>query len=265
MKRFYCFELYPQASLDDAWEELEDRGFELAYGSEEEEKKIIYGYVGDGQTIPSLTSIQFYYPGDLTPIDWKAQWEAHGLNFRDGLLHIPLNLFGSFTQEIRLEPGPGFGDLSHPTTHLMLHLMGRYVSHQEVVDIGCGSGILTLAAAAMGASKAYGIDIDPQAVEHSRANAKLNQLESVCQFFLPSEFNVNLQPPLVMAINMIFSEQQEAYAALPALHSLPGLWITSGIRQEERENYLKQFSLWNGQLIDELEQEGWLGFVFKKL
>lgn len=263
MKRFYCFELFPQASLDEAWEELEDHGFELAYGSEEEDKKIIYGYVGEGQTIPSLTFVQFYYPSDLGSIDWTAQWEAHGLNFQDGLLHIPLNMFSSCQAELLLEPGPGFGDLSHPTTNLVLSLMSHYAGNLECIDVGCGSGVLSLAAALMGVSQVYGIDIDPQAIEHSQANAKLNQLENKCHFFLNSDFKTVLNPPLLVVMNMIFSEQKEAYAALPVLHSVSGIWITSGIQQEERDAYIQQIKEWKGRLIDEREQEGWLSFVFE--
>jgi ribosomal protein L11 methyltransferase len=79
---------------------------------------------------------------------------------------------------IVLDPGLAFGTGSHPTTRLCLQwLEQRLAAGQSVLDYGCGSGILAIAAAKLGASRVTGVDIDPQALQSSRANARVNQVE----------------------------------------------------------------------------------------
>jgi ribosomal protein L11 methyltransferase len=79
---------------------------------------------------------------------------------------------------IVLDPGLAFGTGSHPTTRLCLQWLDQWLTPgQTVLDYGCGSGILAIAAAKLGASRVVGIDIDPQALQSSRANARINQVE----------------------------------------------------------------------------------------
>ncbi|HUQ76555.1 MAG TPA: 50S ribosomal protein L11 methyltransferase [Burkholderiales bacterium] len=76
---------------------------------------------------------------------------------------------------IRIDPGLAFGTGSHPTTRLMLSFIERVLRGGEgVLDYGCGSGILAIAAAKLGAARVHGVDIDPQAVEITRLNAHAN-------------------------------------------------------------------------------------------
>lgn len=76
---------------------------------------------------------------------------------------------------VRLDPGLAFGTGSHPTTRLMLELLAREVAGGErVLDYGCGSGILAIAAAKLGAGRVDAVDVDPQALEVTRANASHN-------------------------------------------------------------------------------------------
>lgn len=76
---------------------------------------------------------------------------------------------------IVLDPGLAFGTGSHPTTHLCLRWLAEELRPgQTVVDYGCGSGILAIAAAKLGAGAVIGVDIDPQAVESTAANARIN-------------------------------------------------------------------------------------------
>jgi ribosomal protein L11 methyltransferase len=81
---------------------------------------------------------------------------------------------------VRIDPGMAFGTGTHPTTQLCLALVEQYFTHREsaqglkVIDIGCGSGILSIAALKLGAEEALGVDIDPEAVQASGNNAVLN-------------------------------------------------------------------------------------------
>jgi ribosomal protein L11 methyltransferase len=79
---------------------------------------------------------------------------------------------------VRLDPGLAFGTGTHPTTRLVLHFLERHIRGGErVLDYGCGSGILAIAAAKLGARHVDGVDVDPQAVETATANASANAVE----------------------------------------------------------------------------------------
>jgi ribosomal protein L11 methyltransferase len=79
---------------------------------------------------------------------------------------------------IVVDPGLAFGTGSHPTTHLCLEWLESEVhANMSVIDYGCGSGILAIAAALLGASSVYGIDIDQQALVATKANAQVNQVQ----------------------------------------------------------------------------------------
>lgn len=85
---------------------------------------------------------------------------------------------------LRLDPGVAFGTGSHPTTHLCLQWLDAHVrSNDTLLDYGCGTGILAIAAKLVGAQSVLGTDIDPLAVEASVENAKMNQVEAT--FVLP--------------------------------------------------------------------------------
>src|SRR5262245_847391 len=147
-------------------------------------------------------------------VDWAQQWAEFAPHFENGLSTVSLDPY----ENLKLAPGAGFGDLSHPTTRLMLQVMKSRSDGQIVLDIGCG--ILTLAASRMGADHAHGIDIDPLALEHAEKNQTLNHLEGVS-----FSYTWKKNPTLVL-MNMIYSEQEVAWTA-QKLSSTPKTIITS--------------------------------------
>ncbi len=188
-----------------------------------------------------------------TYVSWEEQWALFAEDFREGKAHIDLTRFGG-NATLQLLPGPGFGDLSHPTTNLMLQLMKGRIKNHPILDIGCGSGILTLAVLLLGASSSVGIDIDLEALEHAKQNAALNHLPSCFTSTLPP-----YEDNTILLMNMILPEQK-----IVMKEPLKGrLWIVSGILTEQREIYLALTKTWGWQLIEEKEREGWLGMVFQ--
>jgi ribosomal protein L11 methyltransferase len=88
---------------------------------------------------------------------------------------------------IRIDPGVAFGTGTHPTTRLCLSWMEQYLAPgSSVLDYGCGSGILSICAALLGATQVLGVDIDPQAVATARANAQRNRANA--QYTSPEPF-----------------------------------------------------------------------------
>lgn len=188
-------------------------------------------------------------------INWEEQWRIHACNYHNGYAHI------HFPQgTLKLLPGPGFGDFSHPTTKLVMRLMEGRVNNKTVIDMGCGSGILSLASLFLGANGAIGVDIDPLAVSHSRQNASLNGLDSKTEFYLPEQFVLPFNTSTLVVMNMISSEQEIVLQQHSELwNSIPEL-IISGILVEEQEEYLMRLMTkgWKKQAM--LQEDGWCAF-----
>lgn len=192
--------------------------------------------------------------------DWHSQWETHAYNFKDGRAHIDFQQLGMQLDPtwrkggIELIPGPGFGDFSHPTTRLVVKMMEGYVANHEILDVGTGCGILSLAAAALGAKQTFGIDIDPEAIEHAKVNARLNNFQKICRFGPLSAYRPKSNDILLM--NMIRSEQKEA---MPKQFKFAHAF-TSGILEEEQDTYLQLAGSWGYHCASIMRDGGWLGF-----
>jgi len=188
-------------------------------------------------------------------VDWHEQWKLFAENFYDGRAHIDLTPYG-LDQELLLEPGPGFGDLSHPTTRLMMQMMHSHVKGRVVLDIGSGSGILSLASVLLGALSAVGVDIDASAILHARENARLNHLHDRATFEekLPSKHEKS-----ILLMNMIFPEQKLVMQNRGLLRS--DVWILSGILEEQKSEYIKRLSEWGLVVENAYTLDGWTGYI----
>lgn len=187
---------------------------------------------------------------------WEKQWELFAPNFKDGKAHIDLTPYGCL-ETLQLYPGPGFGDLSHPTTWIVLTLVQPYMQNQAVLDIGSGSGILSLAAASMGASEVYGYDIDPEAVKHAKKNATLSRFQKKIHFSTHPPKKI----PAVLLMNMISSEQAQAWNVIEDRIPPSATLITSGILKENAAQYLDWRLKQGWKKKKQLIEKDWIGFV----
>ncbi len=118
----------------------------------------------------------------VQPSDWQDAARSHAVNevFADRLWVLPKDAQPSADAsliQLRLDPGLAFGSGSHPTTRLCLRsLAGHVIAGQRVLDFGCGSGILAIAAALLGA-RVVAVDHDPQALMATRENAAYNAVD----------------------------------------------------------------------------------------
>lgn len=259
----YCLEIMPNFPVEKAWEEFESKGYSVIFSEENDDHLAkLFVYFSSPEELKNFSFIESFAPYQLPEINWEDQWQIHGMDYENGMIHVDLKQFGGPDTIIHLEPGPGFGDLSHPTTRLVLKLMAQSLREpQPVLDIGCGSGILSLAAAAMGSPCIVGIDIELQAVLHSQKNAEINCLKN-CHFYLPGEVNLPENQNWLIVMNMIQMEQKQAWEALTNSGCLQGQILTSGILIRDREIYLKQTHAWGWHLEKEAEEDGWLAFRF---
>ncbi len=132
-------------------------------------------YLGMIQPLPTLVYKQ------IADQNWMEAWKLHYKPILIGqrLLILPAWLESPEPNRIpiKIDPGMAFGTGTHPTTQLCLELMELSTDHRPlstVIDVGCGSGILSIAALKLGATKVLGVDIDIESVKNSRENADTN-------------------------------------------------------------------------------------------
>lgn len=256
------FQLHLASDIDDdlAWSLLEERGIVVLFATQDEEgaiELVINTDFSEEKLLEDFPFITSCFAGQLPDMDYAAEWEKHALHFHEGKVQLPCG-----DKTLFLQPGAGFGDLSHPTTRLCLDLMEGRVEGKTIIDIGSGSGVLALAALVFGARQAVGIDIDPKAIDHARENALLNQLQDQAQFVLAESFqNMAVLNDPVIFMNMILSEQAVAWENFKRGRQGKGTLIVSGIL-EEQEAEFKQFArLHNWKVVKLAVKEGWLASV----
>ncbi len=157
---------------------------------------------------------------------------------------------------IMLDPGLAFGTGTHPTTALCLQWLDQHFKQAiEVIDYGCGSGILGIAANLLGASKVYAVDLDPQALMATEANADKNHVLDKLELFSVPGFKKQhntLQCPLLMA-NILAGPLVDLAPMLASHVSPNGHIILSGILAEQAQSVSLAYQKWFH--IDEITQE----------
>lgn len=158
---------------------------------------------------------------------------------------------------ILLDPGLAFGTGSHPTTRLCLEWLDEHICGGEtVIDYGCGSGILAIAAIKLGATKAVGVDYDPQALIATRDNATLNQItEDKLPLFLPDHFSA-ISADILVA-NILAKPIIEFAAFFSTLVKPNGKIVLSGILQEQVRDVISAYEPYFF-LSPITEQDGWV-------
>jgi ribosomal protein L11 methyltransferase len=142
---------------------------------------------------------------------------------------------------IVLDPGLAFGTGSHPTTHLCLAWLTQTVSPQNtVLDYGCGSGILAIAAKKLGASQVVGTDIDAQAIQSSLYNAEQNNVEA--EFYHASKYQS--QEFDIVVANILSSALSVLAPALAKSCKSGGKIALSGILKEQAEDVSAIYAQW---------------------
>ncbi len=155
---------------------------------------------------------------------------------------------------LQLDPGLAFGTGSHPTTRLCLQWLDKnLVSGSKVLDYGCGSGILAIAALKLGAGQAVGVDIDPQALRASTDNAERNQVSA--QFYLPDDLPEE-QFDLVIA-NILANPLRLLGEMLASRCQVGGQIVLSGILDDQVTELSEIYAQWF-DLYPPITEEGWV-------
>ena len=179
--------------------------------------------------------------------DWEREWmdNFHPMKFGQRLWICPSwrEVPEPDAVNVMLDPGLAFGTGTHPTTALCLTwLDGLDLTGKTVVDFGCGSGILSLAALKLGAKEVIGIDIDPQALQASKANAERNNVADRLSLYLPKD-----QPSLkadVVVANILAGPLRELAPTIIQFVGDKGLLALSGVLEEQAPDLQNLYSTW---------------------
>lgn len=196
--------------------------------------------------------------------DWTRAWmeHFHEMQFGERLWVCPMHIEPPQPDAVnlRLDPGLAFGTGTHPTTSLCLRWLDKNIKNQDsILDYGCGSGILAIAACMLGAKQADGVDIDPQALTATFDNAKANKVETAIRTFLPDEYNKGnsgTQYDVVVA-NILSGPLAELAPVLSRHTKSNGDIVLSGILREQAHSVLDAYS--NAFKMDEpVFEEDWV-------
>ncbi|MEX2476372.1 50S ribosomal protein L11 methyltransferase [Marinobacter sp.] len=193
--------------------------------------------------------------------DWERAWmdDFHPLQFGERLWIVPSwhDAPDPDAANLMLDPGLAFGTGTHPTTALCLQwLDGQDVQGRQVIDYGCGSGILGLAALLLGAEHVTGVDTDPQALEASRDNAQRNGVETNrLDLYLPE--NEPTAKADIMLANILAQPLIGLAPHLAGLVNPGGDLVLSGILSNQAREVMEAYEPWF--VMDEPEQkEEWI-------
>ncbi len=208
--------------------------------------------------------------GSVKESDWADNWKQFFKVTEIGERLVIRPTWEEYTSDgsrtvLSIDPGAAFGTGTHATTRICLELLEKYIKDGDrMLDVGCGSGILSIAALLLGAKQAVGVDIDPLAVKVAGENAALNRVDDRAEYIcgnladrVEGKYNLicaNIVADIVMAL----TPDTGRFLAED------GVFICSGIidlRGAEVEDCLRQ----NGfEILDMVERENWRAYAARK-
>lgn len=197
---------------------------------------------------------------DVSDADWKDAWERQPTQRRVGsrllLAAADADVAADGRHVVRLNLGLAFGTGEHATTALCLGwLDGRLREGATVLDYGCGSGILAMAALRLGAASAWAVDVDPQALSATRANANLNGVEGELWIGTPEELPA-IQVDVIIA-NILAGALMELEEVFHRSIKPGGRIVLSGILESQSEAVRRHFAERFGA-FEENRENGWI-------
>lgn len=239
----------------------------LEYKKEEIEKAVFY--LNKILPVPDPTYRRIHDE------NWMASWKKYykPLEVGQKLIIIPswYKKESSARIPIRINPGMAFGTGTHPTTQLSLELLEKYIQPGiNMIDVGCGSAVLSIAGILLGASHSVAVDISEAAVLSSKENLELNGVQNQVEIGLASvteirdsQFSIK-QAPLVVA-NILLKILEELFdLGMGELVSSQGILLLSGILNDQVEEIIEKAGKNGFTCIERITQGDWFGLAFRK-
>lgn len=249
----------------------------------------IYGYIAIDERLEETRerlAEGLFYLGRIRPLpepeyrtiedeDWMASWKEHykPIPVGEKLLILPIWIEQQDMSRmaVKIDPSMAFGTGTHPTTQLCLELIEKYVRPGlPVIDLGCGSGILSIAAVKVGAPLALAVDIDNAAVRSTRENAAANGVEDLIESGLGSVEEIRQghfslrRAPLVLANILAPVIIRLFQGGMADLVSPDGKMILSGILVEQAPAVIEAAEVQGLRFVEQAQQGDWVAIGLEK-
>lgn len=194
----------------------------------------------------------------VTPEDWADNWKRHFPPVREGRFYIHPGWIQPPPGErfaVRIDPGMAFGTGLHPTTRLTLAAIDRLLPVDSMLDLGCGSGILSLAAARAGVPRVVAVDNDPEAVRATAENSRRNDLGFIR--VIHGRIDAVEGRYRLVAANILSSVLLHIAPQIPGHLEDGGHLLLSGLMREERDELLAAYARLGLYLVEQHEEDAW--------
>ncbi len=201
--------------------------------------------------------------------DWATSWKKYYKPFKISNKVVIKPSWEEYEKApddivITLDPGMAFGTGTHETTRMCSQLIEKYIKPENtVIDVGCGTGILSIIAVKLGAKRATLIDVDETAVKVSLENAELNGVQDAVKVFKSDLRGVVPEKYDVVVANIIADVIVGISKAVPDYLKNEGYLITSGIIKERLSDVLAAYEGCGFSRVETLEMGEWVAVVFK--
>lgn len=254
--------------IDPQLVKVDDDGIVLkAYFSEEEDINAITGRISEFIESQGLGEILF---SEVDESDWAENWKKHYKTTRIGKSIVIKPSWEAYEPEtgdilIHLDPGMAFGTGSHETTAMCTEALEKYVKPGTTVfDVGCGSGILSVVAAKLGADRVLGIDLDPMCVKVSKENFKINEVEDKTEVIQGNLLDMVDEKADIIVANIIAEIVAGLIPELKDFLKEEGIIIASGII-DEKLHLVEDSLVQSGySILDSRSLNGWCAVVAKR-
>lgn len=203
--------------------------------------------------------------------EWATAWKKyyHPVKISERFTIVPT--WEEYTPEnddeliIELDPGMAFGTGTHPTTVMSIKGLEQIVKKEDVViDVGTGSGVLSIAAAMLGAKRVTALDLDEVAVQSAKMNIELNKVHQVVNIFQNNLLEGIQENADVIVANILAEVIVRFTDDAAKCLKQGGYFITAGIIQQKKDVVKESLEAAGFQIEETLQIEDWISFIAKK-
>lgn len=209
--------------------------------------------------------------GEVDDEDWSTAWKKYYKPFQltDRIVIKPT--WEDYTAKaddviVQMDPGMAFGTGTHETTKMCSILLDKYITQGcKVLDVGCGTGILSIISAKLGADKVQAVDIDNVAVRVAKENVEINGVTPQIEVFqgVLSDVDANTNKYDIIVANIIANVIIDLSSLIPYYLDKNAFFITSGIIKERKQEVMDACNVNGMSCIEALEMGEWVAMVFK--
>jgi len=207
---------------------------------------------------------------EIFPSDWENEWKKYFKPFRLGN-HIVIKptweTFETLHDDlvIEIDPGNAFGSGTHETTSMCIEMIEKYMKTTDtVVDVGCGSGILAIAAGKLGSKSIIAVDIDENAVNTAKENVALNGLTEVTDVRHGDLISVISEKADLVVANIIADIIVKLSDDIDKILKPDALFISSGLIMNKVDWVIEELALRQFEIIEVMKKGEWAVVVSKK-